>query len=193
MKEPVPRKEPPDLDDLESEIAAVAADISSLHSAVHSLPAVDDAGRSECPFAEELYAKKEVLQQKVAAHIGRLYDYLGAVEAEIQRLRKNLTVISAHEEMISSDGVRQSFTDAEVNMAALGKRYVQMRERLKETIEDVHRALMDASAKSWPGGMPQPRSESPSSSAVQHSQDEEREIDDLFEFDRRRVSQRKPR
>jgi len=190
VDEPIPRQGPLTLDDVESEISAAAGAVSSLLSAVRSLPKVDGDGGSECPFAAELYAKKEALQQQVSACVGRLYECLQAVEGEIQRLQRNLLVVSAHEDMINSDSVRRPFTDAEAKLAALAKRYVRTRDRLKETIDEVHKALMEASRKSWPGELPQPR---PASPEGPRNEAAERELDDLFERDRRRLERGKER
>jgi len=45
-----------------------------LHEQVDVLPSVDKDGNSECPFAQELYAKKDQLERQLRATLDRLYD-----------------------------------------------------------------------------------------------------------------------
>ena len=164
-----------------------------LLTAVRSLPNVDDEGNSECPFAEELYAKKEQIQQEVEGFLKRLHESKADVEYVIDNCKRNLEVVSANEDMLNSDRPRAKFSEAEAALAVKYKAYVRLRERIEETIKIVDEALRKAAGKRYPGNIPEERpgtefSPQPTDQNQQPASEPssaDKELDDLFELDRR--------
>ena len=75
----VPRGRP-----LRDELKSISGHIKELESAL-ALPEVNEDGSSECPFAEDLYAKKEALEEQVTHYLEKLMHYDKALDNEIKR------------------------------------------------------------------------------------------------------------
>ena len=69
--------------------------ITELEKVASYLPAVEDDGYSECPFAEELYANKEEAQTKLAECLVSLRAMLNAIDQELTRCNGNQARISS--------------------------------------------------------------------------------------------------
>lgn len=150
---PHPDQEPLDLDKgLESFVAGTRSQAEELLRMTRSLPEVDKNGNSECPFARELYAKKEKAEQELIGRLATLHRYLSAVEQELARCKGNLVVISSRETMLNRDEAKRMYSDAEVAQAAEYKRYVEKRNRIQETLELVEQALAEERTRQFPGG-----------------------------------------
>jgi len=151
--------EPPNIPKIEQLLEAVIGMAERLHSAVAALPDADEEGNSECPFAEDLYAAAEELRAEVESWLEQLEEHLTEVGEEIGRIKGDLTVVSAHQDQLHGDRAREHFSQAEVELAALYKRYLALRDRLEEVIEAVKEILQEAAGKKWPGGKPRRRGE----------------------------------
>lgn len=138
------------MDEVESFLQHVASCIEALRNAVSFLPKVDEQGNSDCPFAKELYEKKEKAQEEVAACIDRLHEYEKWTDDQIKRCLNNLTVISANAERLNSDLPRRDFTEAEAEAAALYKRLARLRLKIKKAIKKCRQAIKEASQKKYP-------------------------------------------
>jgi hypothetical protein len=137
---------------LDSYIAGIRSDAEQLKRITESLPAVDPNGNSECPFARELYARKEKAERELIGRLPMLHQYLNAVEKELARCKGNLVVISSNETRLNGDNAKRMYSDAEVAQAAEYKRWVEKRDRIQETLEFVGRVLGAARTKQFPGG-----------------------------------------
>jgi phage host-nuclease inhibitor protein Gam len=181
------------LTDVENCIRAARDRAGELLSAARSLPKVDDEGNSDCPVAEELYAKKEKLQQEVEGLFKRLHECKADVEYLIDNCKRNLAVVSANEDMLNSDRPRAKFSEAEAALAAKYKAYVRLRDRIEEAIKIVDKALREAAGKRYPGKIPEerpgtrfsPQPTDPDRQPASERSGADKELDDLFELDRR--------
>ena len=68
---------------IEAFLQKAAQCVQELLRAASQLPKIDENGSSECPFAEELYAKKEEAQKK--ARLGT-YSKTHAVSGHVDRI-----------------------------------------------------------------------------------------------------------
>jgi hypothetical protein len=136
--------------DIESFLQHAASCIETLRNAVSFLPKVDEKGNSDCPFAKELYEKKEKAQEEVASCIDRLHEYEKWTDDQIKRCLNNLTVISANADRLNSDLPRRDFTEAEAKAAALYKRLVRLRLKIRKAIKKCQKAIKEASQKKYP-------------------------------------------
>ena len=141
--------------EIEAFLQKAAKCVEELLRAASQLPKVDENGSSECPFAEELYAKKEEAQKKVQQCLPQLNIYRGWVGQEINRCKKNLVVISAHQDMLNRDRPRRYFSQAETKLAALYKKLLTLREKIDQMIKKIQEALREAAQKQYPGKIPQ--------------------------------------
>jgi hypothetical protein len=140
--------------EIESFLPKAAGCIEELLRAARSLPKVDKDGSSECPFAEEWYAKKEEAQEKVSKCLKRLNKYSCWITKEISRCKNNMTVISAHQDQLNNDRPRKYFSEAEAKLAALYKRLISLLEKVKEMFTKAQEAIREAAQKQYPGKIP---------------------------------------
>jgi len=170
---------------------AVAA-AKEFQRAAGELPKVDKNGSSECPFAEELYAKAEKCREKCQGLQVQLHECLTLVQNEIDKCGHDLSVLSAQKDQLNRDRPRAHFSAAEARIASMYKKWIQLRDSLKRTIVDIDDMLQQTKDKRYPGGMPQewpntgrfhPR-QAPSDSRESESTGADKEIDRLFDMDR---------
>jgi uncharacterized protein YdhG (YjbR/CyaY superfamily) len=148
------------IEQIESIVAGAVSEAKALQQSSGSLPEVDQEGHSECPFAEDLYAKHEELRDKVQKRLAELNDCLTFVAERITKVGNDLVVVSTHEDRLNRDRPRAHFSEAEAQLAALYKRYLQLQERIKQAIQFVNDVLQEASTKRFPGKIPQKRPQS---------------------------------
>jgi hypothetical protein len=141
---------------LDSFLSETQALISQLHSKLRGLPRVDNQGRSECPFAEDLFSAKEQVAEKLGLRLKPLLEYRTAVEQEVERTRRNLAVLSDGAHALHSSDVATPFRKAEFSQEAEARRAADQLHRIQEMIPAVERALQIAATKRFPGRKPRP-------------------------------------
>ena len=149
-----PTEENITIPEIEQFLQFCAQCIEQLLLAVRQQPIVDKEGSSECPFAEELYAKKEEAQEKVSQCLKQLDKYSCWLTKEIGRCKNNMTVISAHQDKLNNDRPRKYFSDAEARLAALYKKLIRLLEKVKEMFIKAQEAIREAAQKQYPGKIP---------------------------------------
>ena len=142
----------PDLESIGQFLESVGRLAEELFRAVRSLPRVEADGSSECPFAGELHARKEKLQQELQSRFGTLHSYREFVRSEIARCKNNLVVLRARGDMLHGDRARAEYSQAEVDASAYYERCVKMRDRIEEMVGFVQGILRAASSKQLPPG-----------------------------------------
>lgn len=135
--------------DVQSHLSEAQSSIEELQTAARQLPKVEKDGSSECPFAEELYAKKEDAQKHAVCCQSQLHECLQWVQEQIQSCSNDLVVISAHQNQLHKDRPREHFSDAEAKLAALYNKFVKLRETIEETIEEIQKAILEAIQKQF--------------------------------------------
>ncbi len=181
-------KENVNLKEAEKGLESTKKCMEDLDRSVHSLPSVDEDGNSECPFAEELYAQKEELQKTLEARLKDLFEMMKAVDAEIQRCRKNLAVVTAHHDSIHGEKVRDKYSDEEFKLAERIKQLTEIREQIQKAIKAVQKALAESKARYYPGTKPDewPGIPDDSPTPPPKGSDSERELNDVYEYDKER-------
>lgn len=157
MKTKADKEQPLTIQEMQGIVTAAVSDAKQLQQSTGSLPKVDQEGDSECPFAEELYAKHEELRKKVQQRIAELHECLGVVAEQIRKYGNDLVVVSTHEDELNRDRPRAHFSEAEAQLAAVYKRYLQLQNRIEQAILFINDVLEQASAKRFPGKIPQER------------------------------------
>lgn len=118
----------------ESAIVKVKKLYENLKNAISHLPSVDKNGYSECPFAEELYKKKQQAAESLSFQMRKLDKYLKWVEDQILKCTNNLIIVSANADKLNGDWPKKDFTDTEVRLAGIYKRLVKLKCQLKRLI-----------------------------------------------------------
>ncbi|MHC4116586.1 MAG: hypothetical protein ACYSWO_03655 [Planctomycetota bacterium] len=149
------KEQPVTVEQIEGIVTEAVSDAKALQQSSGSLPKVDQDGHSECPFAEELYAKHEELRKKVQKRLPQLHECLTVVAEQITKYGNDLVVVSTHQDRLNRDRPRAHFSEAEAQLAALYKRYLQLQDRVEQAIHFVNDVLQEASTKRFPGKIPQ--------------------------------------
>lgn len=137
--------------EVESFLGHVKSCIEGLNSAASQLPKVDEDGHSECPFAEELYKQKEEAQKKVVSCMKKLDEYQRWVKGQIKKCSDNLVVVSANADKLNNDVPKREFTEAEVRLAAIYKKLVRLKVKVKKGIKECQKSIQKAAQKNYPG------------------------------------------
>lgn len=141
--------------DVNSMISHMPKLLEELKSKIDILPNVDKEGRSECPFAEDLYFEKEEVVEKVAAELRKLRKCIPVVDEEISTRRKSLATIRADARSLRLVKAREEYIHAEEGQVFQIKEKTKLRERLIDLISQTEDMLKLAQTKKWPLGEPQ--------------------------------------
>ena len=129
--------------------------VEELLQAARVLPRVEEDGNSECPFAEELYAKKEEAQRDAEICLEKLGGNLAWVDDQIGHCENNLGTISSGQQQLNNDGAKDSFSEAEERLEAFREKLNELRDEIEEAMDKVDKALEESVPKRFPGKIPQ--------------------------------------
>jgi len=147
--------------DLMTVVPAISKRVDELEQAVRILPTVEEDGSSECPFARELYAKKEELEQQVTSDIDVLNDFLVKLDKEIERCGKNLAQIQADSAKLNLQEPQDCYVQAELEQQKEYKDAVKDREDVYAVLVKAEAILKITQRKKYPGEEPQGQDQSP--------------------------------
>jgi phage-related minor tail protein len=128
--------------------------IEKLQAAVKILPKVDEKGRSECPFAERLYAEKEKAEEKLAEELNKASGYLDLVKEEIAMWKRNFTQIKTDADGLSLPQARQEYNKAKEATNIQINKNLKLQEKLLDLISKAEQHLQLSQEKKWPFGKP---------------------------------------
>jgi hypothetical protein len=132
--------------------------IDELEEAMTVLPHVEDDGSSECPFAGELYAKKEELEEEVQSAIERMQGYDADLEGEIQRRKTNLELIQTDENRLNLQETQDRYLKAEDELQRQCRHLAQDRDAISVVMARAQGVLKVSEARELPGGESRGRS-----------------------------------
>ena len=148
--------------DVDSFIKFLSGDIEELVKKAGMCPEVDKEGRSECPFADDLYAQKEEMEKKVVNGLNKLRRYMELVDREIERFYRNLNQILADNNALHFKQAKEKYTDAMKAIEFQLEKFKQRRKALLDLSSKAEKALNFARSKKWPLGKPQEKFRPPS-------------------------------
>ena len=101
--------------EIKSLVAYAAGLVQQLESAMSQLPHVDSHGYSPCPgdILQQLYGRKEELEQQVASCIPTLNEILSVLEKEVARCEANLDRIRADAGRVHLTETQDKYSQAE--------------------------------------------------------------------------------
>jgi uncharacterized phage infection (PIP) family protein YhgE len=141
--------------DLNSFIYLLKQLVEQLSSATSMLPKVDEAGNSECPFAEKLYAQKDECMEKLEKELQKLPRYHAFLGKEIARCRSNLDQISKGASSLNRYETKEKFEAAKRSQQAEYNDAIRKRKDLTDLNSRAEKMLALAGSKAFPGGKPQ--------------------------------------
>jgi hypothetical protein len=150
-----------DLKDVDSYTSFLEKLLETLQSKINVLPKVDDKGRSECPFAENLYAQKEEATSNVIEELKKASRYLALLEQEISRLRQNLAQIESDTGALHLDQAKEKYITAKRSQEIHIEKNIHRKMRLSDLIARAEKLMQLAHKKKWPGGKPKERFRTP--------------------------------
>jgi len=98
---------------LTSYLSSVESEVARLEEAIRVLPRVTPGGSSECPFARDLYARKEELEASVAYSVTSMNKFLRALQVEITRCERNRNRITGDRQRLRTDPAIRAYETAE--------------------------------------------------------------------------------
>jgi hypothetical protein len=142
------------IEETDSYIKHMKEAIAELSGHIQRLPKVDKEGRSECPFAESLYAKKEEETKKFIEYRSRLNGYIELVNREIERFRQNLNRLSIDFHKLNLPQAQDEYQTAKYGYEFHYQKNIKRKEALVEVSKQADDVLLEASKKKWPLGNP---------------------------------------
>jgi hypothetical protein len=142
--------------DVDSFTKFFSGEIDQLISKAKMCPKMEEEGRSECPIAiaEELYLKKEEMEEKVANGLTKLRRYMGLVDKEINRFNQNLNQTRADANALHFKQAKEKYADA-IHACEF---HLEKNKKRRNTLIDLNsraeEALNIARSKKWPFGKP---------------------------------------
>jgi len=140
--------------DLHSKLDEIDHNIDDLEQAMRVLPHVEDDGGSDCPFAGELYAKKEECQEKVESGVERMQGYDADLDGEIQRLKANLHQIQDDAEGLNLPEVKERYAEAEGDLQKRCRNLASDRDAISVVMARAAGVLAVSQKRKYPGGVP---------------------------------------
>lgn len=146
-----------DLKELGTFISSLGKQIEKLDSAVKILPIVDEKGKSECPFAEQLYLQKEEAEDKLNEYIEKGPKYVDLLSKEISKGHQNLRQVESDHPSLNSPQAKEKYKFA---IHAQKQNILKNRDQLQKLKDIISKALeliQKSKLKQWPLGKPKER------------------------------------
>ena len=129
--------------------------VDELEQAMTSLPHVEDDGGSECPFADELYDKKEDLEAEVRDAIQRMQVYDADLQLEMQRVQANRSRVQADGTRLNLPQTQDHYRQAEELLDKQYRQLVQDREAIAVVMARAQAVLQVSQRRKLSGHDPQ--------------------------------------
>jgi hypothetical protein len=142
--------------------------LERLQFKIDILPKLDKEGRSECTFAEDLYAEKEKVAEEVAEKLKRLRLCFKFVVRELSRLHQDLARTQADAGSLHLRKAKEQYSRAVDGLRVHIEKNIQRRNKITDLISQTEKLLSIAHSKKWPLGKPKERMRFPSISSGQN-------------------------
>jgi hypothetical protein len=135
-------------------IQRALASAAELRRDTDTLPRVNPDGSSECPFAEDLFYRKERTAQFVRDDLRQLRDFLTSCTNHIAIGQNKIHELAHEREALNGRAAQDWFAEAELRWQAQLRNDQQVRRDLIDTIAEIEATLREAGARQFPGGDP---------------------------------------
>lgn len=144
-----------DMDSVDSSMGFMEELLKNLSSKVQELPDLDGKDPSECEFAEDRYAEKEEMVEKVSERLNELHRHKEILDREIERCKNNLDIIETDASSLSLDEAKENYLFAKLSQEFDYKKAVCLRQEISDLISYSKKTLEVAALKKFPGKKPE--------------------------------------
>ena len=141
---------------LRDELKNISSRTKELESAL-ALPEVNEDGSSECPFAEDLFAKKEAIEGQVANDLKKLNRYAKVLDYEIKRCQRNLTKIQADGSKLNLQEASGHYSQAADAQQQQLQSAIEDKDAVSVVLSKAQAVLNVSRTRKYPGKKPQER------------------------------------
>ena len=149
------------MDSVDSCMRSMEELLKKLSAKVNELPDLDGKNPSESEFAEDRYAEKEEMVDKVNEALDELHRYKEIVDREIERCKKNLDIIETDARSLNIDEAKEKYGFAKLSQEFEYKKSVCLARELSDLIFYSKKTLEVAGSKKFPGGKPEKKFKPP--------------------------------
>jgi hypothetical protein len=125
--------------------------VSELEAFLPTLPTVKPDGRSDCPFAREMFRRKDRLESKVREKLVTLRNMAGEIQQEVARCARNLERIGIDKRKVHSGAVQGACQKAETRQEEEYMEAIAIGKRLDQAILRADATVGASSHKVFPG------------------------------------------
>ena len=140
---------------VEAELANTSKDISDLEASTSSVPYANEAGESECSFAESLYAKKEDLEETVSGKVNVLSMYLMGFDAERLRCKEELDRMQEDYKKLNLQETSDHYAEAVLRLTEKCRSLQERKDAVTAVLIRARAALKRSKERKFPGRKPQ--------------------------------------
>jgi len=140
---------------IEAELASISKEVSDLEAATSSLPYVNEDGESECPFAENSWAKKEELEEKVSGKVNVLAGYLMGFDAERLRRQKELDRLQEDYKKLNLQETSDHYAEAVLRQKEKIRSLQERKDAVTAVLVRARAVLKASKGRKFPGRKPQ--------------------------------------
>jgi len=126
--------------------------IDALQRSHDVLPVVDEKGNSDCPFGEDLYAKKKEDEEALRNHLPELHRCLQVIETELARLRHNSSTIGSGMKSLNLPEAHDKYNQADIASITAITKIAQEKHAFLGAIQLAQAVLNMSMDKKWPLG-----------------------------------------
>src|SRR6056297_1790632 len=126
-----------------------------LSQKTRELPKVDKDGKSECPYAERLYAEKNELLERVNEKRNTVLQYKGVVDQIISKHRRNLDIIVTDANKIHTRKNKDGYSLAAVSQEYVLKKAIDQRKAIVDALAWSEKIIQAAKFAKYPGKRPE--------------------------------------
>lgn len=126
-----------------------------LSQKIQALPSVDKDSKSECPYAERLYAEKNELIECVIEKWNSACSYKRSIEDAIEKQRQRLNIITTDANKIHQRKTRDGYSLAAVDQEYIIKKAIDQKRVLKEALAWSAKIIQTAKSARYPGKTPE--------------------------------------
>ncbi len=141
-------------EDFDSKLHEAMRAVEALGVKDSALPKVDADGWSECPRAEQYYAEKEEIVEKIRRLVLVFYGYMPAIDAEVARIERDYLATGTTRDRLHYEEPRRRLTEAERKSEERRDRVIEQGRQAAAMIKVMENAIAEADKKKWPLGQP---------------------------------------
>jgi hypothetical protein len=155
-----PKMEPPKpeddltLRDMDSIVEYMDTLLEDLDKQTGMCPKVDEKGKSECPFAEDVYAKKDMAAEEVTEHLQKLRVFPKLLQEEWAKLRSNLAQVREDLWYLHDKSAREKYRSSAEALEKSIQKNLDKKQQILDLISRAEKLLDLAYKKKWPLGKP---------------------------------------